>query len=142
PVVCAGTPAVPSYLVAVAAGPFEEVDAGKIGRGKIPARVLVPPGHTAEAADTAAAMGKIITALEDYFDMAYPFEKLDAIAVPSFFGAMENPGLVTFDKRIILAKKADADFRFKQGMTSVAAHEFAHQWFGDYVTMAWWDDIW
>jgi len=138
----APTPAIPSYLVAVAVGPFEEVDAGTVGRAKVPARIIVPAGRTGEAKAAAINMPRIIAALEDYFDMPLPFAKLDSIAVPDFFGAMENPGLITYASNILLARPERDNERFRELQISIAAHELAHQWFGDYVTLAWWDDIW
>jgi alanyl aminopeptidase len=138
----APTPPMPSYLLAVAVGPFEVVDAGKVGRGHVPARIVVPAGHADEARIAAAHTGAIVLALEDYFDMPLPLAKLDQVAVPQFFGAMENPGLITFDADLLLADEPHATGEFVRDYTSVAAHELAHQWFGDLVTLAWWDDLW
>ncbi|MGH6873348.1 MAG: M1 family metallopeptidase, partial [Rhizomicrobium sp.] len=84
----------------------------------------------------------VVTALENYYQLPYPFQKLDILAVPDFAaGAMENAGAVTFREQLLLM---DADAPLDQKLTSldVQAHELAHQWFGDYVTPAWWDDIW
>lgn len=138
----AETPAIPSYLVAFAVGPFEEVDVGPVGRGKVPARILTPAGRAAEAAGAREEMPRIVAALEDYFDMPLPFEKLDSVAVPHFFGAMENPGLITYDAGILLATKDADDVIFRRRLVAIAGHEIAHQWFGNYVTLAWWDDLW
>jgi cytosol alanyl aminopeptidase len=138
----APTPPIPSYLVAVAVGPFEEVDAGTVGRNKLPARIIVPAGRTGEAKAAVEYMPKIVAALEDYFDMPLPFDKVDSIAVPDFFGAMENPGLITYASNILLAKPEHDNDRFRQRLVAIAAHELGHQWFGDYVTLAWWDDLW
>jgi alanyl aminopeptidase len=138
----APTPPIPSYLVAVAVGPFDVVDLGTVGRNQVPARVLTPKGRADEAATAKQQIPKIVTALEDYFDMPLPFDKLDSVAVPGFFGAMENPGLVTYDDGILLAPPARAGERFRMTLTSIAGHEIAHQWFGNYVTLAWWDDLW
>jgi len=136
------TPPIPSYLVAVAAGPFEVVDVGPVGRDQLPARILVPAGRKAEAATAAKEIPRVVASLETYFDMALPFDKVDSIVIPHFFGAMENPGLVTYDSGILLAAADRDDTRFRHRMMSIVGHELAHQWFGDYVTMAWWDDIW
>jgi alanyl aminopeptidase len=132
----------PSYLVAMAVGPFEIVDLGKIGRNQTPARILVPQGRTAEARFAAEATPTILQLLEDYFDMPYPYAKLDSIAIPHFFGAMENPGLITYNSSLLLSPPDDETIRFKRGYASVGAHEIAHQWFGNLVTLDWWDDIW
>jgi cytosol alanyl aminopeptidase len=138
----AETPPISSYLVAVAVGPFDEVDVGPVGRGQIPARIIVPAGLAGEATTAAAMMPRLVTALENYFDMPIPLAKLDSVAVPMFPGAMENPGLVTYASNILLAPPERADPRFRAQLAMVGGHELAHQWFGNYVTMAWWDDIW
>jgi len=89
----------------------------------------------------AAARGELVE-LERYFGRRFPYAKLDLIAVPSFgAGAMENAGLITFrEERLLLDERASLAARV--GMASIIAHEEAHQWFGDLVTMAWWDDLW
>ena len=76
--------------------------------------------------------------------MAYPYEKLDVLAIPFTvqFGAMENVGLVTFRENLVLTRPEQDDVERRRAYAEVAAHEFAHQWFGDLVTAAWWDDIW
>jgi alanyl aminopeptidase len=83
----------------------------------------------------------LITALENYYGIAYPFQKLDVLAVPDFeAGAMENAGAITYRERLLL--DADESLEQRRASLTVQAHELAHQWFGDYVTPAWWDDIW
>lgn len=138
------TTPLPSYLVAFGVGPFEFVDAGKAGRNKVPVRIVVPRGDGPRAKYAAEVTAEIITKLEEYFDIPYPFEKADQLAVPlSFGGAMENPGLVTYDAGIVLAPPQGEDTPQRQRTYAiVAAHELAHQWFGDLVTMAWWNDTW
>lgn len=132
----------PSYLVAFAVGPFEYVDSGKVGRKQVPSRIVVPKGRAAEAAYAAETTASVVNKLEEYFGIPFPYAKLDQIAVPLFGGAMENPGLITYADSIILAKpEGDSIFR-RRGWIGTAAHELAHQWFGDLVTMAWWDDLW
>ncbi len=142
--VFAPTKPLPSYLVAFGVGPFEIVPAGTAGRNRIPVRMIVPKGRGAEARWAAASTGPILEALEEYFDIPYPYEKLDHLVIPQTvgFGAMENAGLVTYASGLLLAKPADETIRFRRAYASVCAHETAHQWFGDYVTTAWWDDIW
>jgi alanyl aminopeptidase len=84
----------------------------------------------------------IVVALEEWFGIAYPFDKLDIVAVPDFAaGAMENAGLVTFRDSLLLLS-ADPPVSQQRAYGFVMAHELAHQWFGDLVTMAWWDDLW
>lgn len=141
-VVFAQTRPLPSYLVALAVGPFDIVEAGKAGRNETPVRILVPRGHAADARWAVQTTPKILTMLEDYFDSAYPYEKLDQVSVPNFPGAMENPGLVTYGQTIILQKPDEETIPARRSYVSIAAHELAHQWFGDLVTPAWWDDIW
>ncbi len=134
----APTTPIPSYLLAIAVGPFEVVDAGKVGRNAIPLRVVVPAGDRDRAGLPAAWTGKLVAALEAYFDAPIPVAKLDFVAVPEFFGAMENPGLVMFVASLLLGDGAAAGQHFAR----VAAHELAHQWLGNLVTPPWWDDLW
>ncbi|HEX7528669.1 MAG TPA: M1 family metallopeptidase, partial [Thermoanaerobaculia bacterium] len=142
--VFAPTKPLPSYLVAFGVGPFEIVPAGTAGRNKIPVRMIVPKGRGADVRWAAASTGPILEALEEYFDIPYPYEKLDHLVIPQTvgFGAMENAGLVTYSSGLLLAKRADETIAQRRRYASVCAHEVAHQWFGDYVTTAWWDDIW
>lgn len=133
----APTPPMPAYLLAIAVGPFEIVEIGAVGRNRVPARIIVPAGHADLAAVAAAQTGPIVAALEAYFDMPLPLAKLDQIAVPQFFGAMENVGLVTFESHILF-DESDGEY----GFARVAAHELVHQWFGNLVTPQWWDELW
>ncbi|MFZ5446417.1 MAG: M1 family metallopeptidase [Myxococcota bacterium] len=132
----------PSYLVAFAVGPFETVDAGTWGRKKTKVRIVTPRGKGAEAKYAAENTGPILEQLERWFDMPYPYEKLDQLAMPVGFGAMEHPGLVTWGYRLMLVKPELDTPGHQRTFASVCAHELAHMWFGDLVTMAWWDDIW
>jgi len=136
------TKPLPSYLVAFAVGPFEYVDAGTACRRHVPVRIVVPKGHAAEAQYAAEVTATILTRLEDYFGIPFPYEKSDQVAVPIFSGAMENPGMVTYGQTIILGNPARDTTERQRGYVETAAHELAHQWFGDLVTTAWWNDIW
>lgn len=140
----APTAPLPTYLVAFAVGPYQLVDGGKAGKNQIPVRIAVPSGRAPDAAYAASVSGKIVERLEQYFGIPFPFEKLDDVAVPltTSFGAMENPGMVTFAQGILVAKPSNRSIWFERDYALTAAHEFAHQWFGDLVTTAWWDDIW
>ena len=142
--VFAPTKPLPSYLVAFGVGPFDVVSAGTAGRNKTAIRMVVPKGRAADARWAAESTGPILDVLENYFGIPYPYEKLDHLVIPQTvgFGAMENAGLVTYSSGLLLAKPADETIRFRRAYASVCAHETAHQWFGDYVTTAWWDDIW
>ena len=132
----------PSYLVALAVGPFDVVDAGAAGRNRTPVRIITPRGQGKQARWAVQSTGPILEALEAWFDSPYPYEKLDSIAVPHKGGAMENPGLITYGSHLLLARAEDDTVARRRSYAGVAAHELAHMWFGDLVTMAWWDDIW
>jgi alanyl aminopeptidase len=139
----AETKPLPSYLVAFAVGPFELVEAGRTGRG-VPVRVAAPAGKRAQAAFAAKSTAGLVDVLEEYFGVPYPYEKLDVVPVPRLvsFGAMENPGLVTIAESLSLAAAGEETLEFQRRYVDVMAHELGHQWFGDLVTMAWWDDVW
>ncbi len=142
-VLFAPTKPLPSYLVAAAVGPFEVVEAGVAGRNKVPVRIVVPKGKSAWAAYAAEVTAPIVQRLEDYFGVPFPFEKVDNVAIAVTTGfAMENAGMVTYAQDIILNDPATDTIARQREYASVAAHELAHQWFGDLVTTAWWDDIW
>jgi alanyl aminopeptidase len=138
------TKPLPSYLVAFAVGPFEYVNAGVAGRNHVPVRIVTPKGRSGEAKYAAEVTATILTRLEEYFGIPYPYEKSDQVSVPMAigFGAMENAGMVTYGQAIILADPASDTIPRQRGFAEDAAHELAHQWFGDLVTTAWWDDIW
>ena len=130
----------PSYLLAIAVGPFALVDGGVVGRARVPLRVAVWPAGAPRAASAIARVATLVDAAERYLDAPLPWPKLDLVAVPEFFGAMENVGLITFAQAMLIGEPGDAAFLGR--MTRVAAHEIAHQWFGNAVTPAWWDDLW
>jgi aminopeptidase N len=134
------SPPLPSYLVAFAVGDFDIAEGRK---EPFPIRVVTTKGRGhlgGLALDVAAGL---VDKLGDYFDMRYPYEKLDLVAVPDFAaGAMENPGLVTFRDALLLVDPHHATTSTRRAQAEVIAHEFAHQWFGDLVTMKWWNDIW
>ncbi len=140
----AQTKPLPSYLVALGVGPFDIVDAGKAGKKKTPIRIITPRGKASRARYAAEATPQLFEILERYFGVSYPYEKLDSLAIPQTvgFGAMENAGLITYNERILLAAPEEETLRFKRGFAGTGSHEIAHQWFGDLVTMAWWNDIW
>lgn len=133
------TPPLSSYLIAVVVGPYEMVP---IDGMSIPGRVAVPKGKAHLAAAAVATTPSILAYLEDYFGQPYPFKKLDLIAVNlPFPGAMEHPGAITYsDFFLLLEETAGASER--STMIKITAHELAHQWFGNLVTMQWWNDLW
>ncbi|WNG50185.1 M1 family peptidase [Archangium minus] len=138
------TPPLPSELVAFAVGPFETVDAAPAGEKRTPVRIVVPKGRKAEAAYAAQATPPLVGLLEEYFGIPYPYEKLDVLAIPRpvLFAAMENPGLITFQMPLLLARPEQDTLQRQRTFARVQAHELAHQWFGNLVTLAWWDDTW
>jgi aminopeptidase N len=138
----AETKPLPSYLVALVVGPFDVVEAGTAGRHGTPLRFIVPRGRGGETRYAASVTPKIITLLEDYFGVPYPYGKLDVAVVPRFWGTMEHPGLVALGQPLTLIKPSEETPQRKLRYANIAAHELAHYWFGDYVTMAWWDDTW
>jgi cytosol alanyl aminopeptidase len=139
----ATTQPLPSEIVAFAVGPFDVVDAGVAGEKKIPVRIITPRGRAVEATAARAATPQILARLEQYTGIPYPWDKLDHIAVLATpFGATENPGLITYDASLLLADPQQDTQRRQQFMRSVMTHEIAHQWFGNLVTQAWWDDVW
>jgi alanyl aminopeptidase len=139
----APTKPLPSYLTAFTAGPFDRLENALAGKKFTPMGLLVPHGLDKQWAwYSVHDSPQILPRLEDYFGSPYPFEKLDMVSVPLGRGAMENPGLVTFASTILLIPRGEETVAFKRAATSVTMHEFAHLWFGDLVTTAWWDDIW
>jgi cytosol alanyl aminopeptidase len=136
----ARTPPLPSYLVAIAVGPLEFTP---IRGMSIPGRVVTIKGASRLAAEAARVTPPLVAALEKYFGRKYPYAKLDLLAVPEFAaGAMENAGAITYRDEVLLVDPVTASPRQKYGMLSTTAHELAHMWFGDLVTMEWWDDVW
>lgn len=133
----------PTYLIAFGVGPFDIIDAGKSKSG-VPVRIITMKGRGAEAAWAAQTTARILDLAEAWFGIPYPFGKLDMLTIPLTvgFSAMENPGLITTTERMILLDPKNASWGERRGYVGITAHEIAHQWFGDYVTMTWWDDIW
>jgi alanyl aminopeptidase len=137
----AKTQPLPTYLLAWAVGPLEVVEhTAKVGATRI--RGIAAKGKTKELAVSLDVHAKALASLEKYFGIPYPYGKLDFVAVPDFAaGAMENAGLVTYRDSLLFINK-DSPIGMQKANAHVVAHELAHQWFGNYVTLAWWDDIW
>ncbi len=130
----------PSYLVALAVGPVEFVP---VTGTSIPTRIVTLKGQRGLATVAAERVAPILAAEEKYFGSSYPYEKLDLIAIPEYWiGAMENAGAITFVDTLLLIDPKAVTVAQRTAFDSVFAHELAHQWFGDLVTMAWWDDLW
>src|SRR6185295_8817001 len=137
----APTRPLPSYLVAFAVGPFDCVDLGTWGQRHTPVHVLVEKGRGGDLGMAKEIIGPGLERLESWFGSPYAYGKLDFVSVP-VFGAMENPGLITFSAVQLLSKPEAVTPARVRDCASVALHEMAHLWFGDLVTMAWWDDLW
>ena len=133
------TKPMPTYLVALAVG---ELDSYDIPNLSVPGKIYTPKGQSHRTKFAAKHTAGILQNLESYFGSSYPYEKLDFVAVPNFtFGAMENVGLVTYRSSLLLLE--DEPRLAEQSSTlNVIAHELAHMWYGNLVTMAWWDDLW
>lgn len=143
----APTQPLPSYLVAFAVGPFDvvpasDVPADGVRTRPLPLRAITPRGRGKDVAYALSHTGEILSLLEKYTGIEYPWDKLDIVAVPGKGGAMENAGLVTFGEQLVLMDPATAPVSQRRAYAGVMAHELAHQWTGDLVTMSWWDDTW
>jgi puromycin-sensitive aminopeptidase len=137
----ADTISMSTYLVAVIVGELEATEPVLVGR--TPLRVWSVPGkrHLASFARDAGAF--CLGFFETYYDIPYPGDKVDLLAIPDFAsGAMENLGAITFRETALLVDEATATHNDRERVADVVAHELAHMWFGDLVTMAWWNGIW
>jgi aminopeptidase N len=141
----APTRPLPTYLVAIAVGPFDAVETSVPPDDQraqpLPFRVIAARGQKPRMQIAATEGPKLLAALEAYVGLPYPFEKLDLAASPVQSGAMENAGFILFqDSLLLLDAEAPSGQLRSFGVTT--AHEMSHQWFGDLVTPAWWTDIW
>jgi puromycin-sensitive aminopeptidase len=137
----AETPRLSTYLIALAVGALERSRAVKLGKTEI--RVWHAPGKGALVAFALEAARETLARLERWFALPYPYAKLDLVAVPDFeAGAMENAGAVFFRENLLLLDPKSATLAEKKRAAEVICHELAHMWYGDLVTMAWWDDLW
>jgi puromycin-sensitive aminopeptidase len=129
-----------TYLVAMAIGPFELTDPVTVEGA--PLRIASVPGRAALRDLAGRAAAHALRFLTEYFSIPYPADKLDHIGIPDFAaGAMENLGLVTYRETALLVAEDSAQTE-RQRVVSVIAHETAHMWFGDLVTMRWWEGLW
>ena len=135
------TPSMPSYLLFLAVGDFErvtrDVDGVELG-------VVVRRGETHRAQYALQAGEESLRYFTEYFGIRYPLPKLDMVAVPGAggFAAMENWGAILYFDQYLLLDEDRSNETDRQFVWSVVAHEIAHQWFGNLVTMTWWDDLW
>ncbi|MFH1535775.1 MAG: M1 family metallopeptidase, partial [Patescibacteria group bacterium] len=137
----APTPKMSTYLLAFIVGEFEYIE-GESGKGKT-VRVFTMPGKKEQAKFALDVAIKCLDFYEDYFGIDYPLPVLDLVAIPDFAaGAMENWGAVTFRESTLLFDETISSSANKQWVALVIAHELAHMWFGNLVTMKWWNDLW
>ncbi len=130
-----------TYLVAFVIGPFEET--APLDVDGVPLRIVFPIGNAHLAAHALEAGAFALRYFSDYFDIAYPGDKLDMLAIPDFMqGAMENLGCITYRMPDLLIDPATASLVEMKRVAKVVMHEIAHMWFGDLVTMEWWEGIW
>ncbi|HSP05687.1 MAG TPA: M1 family metallopeptidase, partial [Acidobacteriota bacterium] len=136
----ADTPRLSSYLVALLAGDFHCIKDEAKG---VPLGVCAL-GSASSLGGFALDMTKgILTYYDDYYGIPYPFDKLDQIGIPDFeAGAMENAGAIVYRESALLSDPNSASLTRRKGVAATIAHEIAHMWFGDLVTMRWWNDVW
>jgi aminopeptidase N len=134
------TPSMSSYLVVFCAGEFDAIESEVDG---VKLRITTTKGKAESARYALEATEQILHYYNDYFGVPYPLPKLDQLAIPGGFGgAMENWGGITYYETALLFDPANSSAATKQRVYEVIAHEVAHQWFGDLVTMAWWENLW
>ncbi|MDH3727701.1 MAG: M1 family metallopeptidase, partial [Myxococcales bacterium] len=142
------TPPLPTYLIAWAVGPLDVAAGPPVPRSEmrlhaIPLRGIAAHGQGDRLRYALDRTGEFVEILEGYFATPYPYQKLDVVAVPDFgAGAMENVGLITFREWLLLIDGRRATEHQRRAFAYVMAHELAHQWFGNLVTMPWWNDVW
>jgi aminopeptidase N len=136
----ATSPKMSSYLVAMAVGDFRCLEGSAEG---VPIRICATPDKKDLGHIALAAAQDILAFYNRYYAIKYPFGKLDVVAVPDFAaGAMENTAAIFYRETDLLADAKSASVETRKNIASILAHEMAHQWFGDLVTMQWWDDLW
>ena len=136
----ARTPAMASYLVVFACGEFEELKGRAEG---VDIRVITTQGKRKQGRYALDAAEELLSYYNQYFGLKYPLPKLDLIAIPGGFeGAMENWGGITFNESVLLFDPKSSSEETRRNIFITVAHEMSHQWFGNLVTMAWWDNLW
>ncbi|MDQ2690767.1 MAG: M1 family metallopeptidase, partial [Chloroflexota bacterium] len=137
----APTKTMSSYLVALVIGDVASTEEKTVNG--VPLRVWAMRGKEQMGAFALEYTARLLQWYEDYFGVPYHFDKYDQAAVPGFaFGAMENSGLVLFRQFLLIMAPEVSSWRQEKAIAHVVAHEFAHMWFGNLVTMQWWDDLW
>ena len=133
------SPKMPTYLVHVSAGNFGVLSGEAVGT-KL--NIVAAKGQEQDGAEALVNAKQILADYNDYFGVKFPLPKLDSIAVPGGFqGGMENWGAITYNDQALLLTSSST-MGNHQMVYSIQAHEMAHQWFGDLVTMGWWDELW
>src|SRR5437773_3421065 len=134
------TPSMSSYLNVFCAGEFDAIESEVDG---VKLRITTTKGKAESGRYALETTAQILHYYNEYFGISYPLPKLDQLAIPGGFGgAMENWGGITYYETALLFDPANSSAATKQRVYEVIAHEVAHQWFGDLVTMAWWDNLW
>jgi len=134
------TPPMPSYLLAVSVGHYDALTGRAAG---VPLRILTAPGKRAQASYAMRVTRQVVPFYNTYFGIPYALPKLDQLAVPSVRqGAMEDWGLISYSENSLLFDPAKSSPDTERGLYKVVAHEISHQWFGNLVTAASWDEIW
>ncbi|MGJ8562585.1 MAG: M1 family metallopeptidase [Alphaproteobacteria bacterium] len=137
----------PTYLLAFGVGPYDVTEYDPlpptdVRSRSVPLRGIAARGSGDQMEYALKNTAGILEALEAYFGIPYPYEKLDLIAAPDYaFGAMENPGAIVYREYLLLMNEGSA-LSQKRAYAGVHSHELAHQWFGNLVTPYWWEDIW
>ena len=135
------TPPMSTYLLAFVVGELEYIEG--YSDGGTAARVWTTPGKSQQGQFALDVAVRLLPFFNDYFGIPYPLEKLDHLAIPDFAaGAMENWGAITYRETALLYDPDNSSPATRQRIAEVVAHEMAHMWFGDLVTMAWWNDLW
>ena len=135
------TPPMPSYLVAFIVGEFDYLE--KSTKNNIPIRVFTPPGQK-EKGRLALDYGvKCVDFYEEFFDIKYPLPKMDMIGIQDYpLGGMENWGLITYSMKRLIYEEGVDSLALRSHIFELIAHEIAHMWFGNFVTIEWWTHLW
>ena len=140
-VLFAETPVMSTYLLAFVVGDLASIEQDAVHNTKV--AVWTTRGKAEQGRFALETSARMLSFFNDYFGIPYPLEKLDHIAIPDFAaGAMENWGAITYRETALLVDPTHSSAGTRQRVAEVVAHEMAHMWFGDLVTMEWWDDLW
>lgn len=140
-VMFAETPVMSTYLLAFVVGDLTSIEQEAVNDTRV--AVWTTRGKEEQGRFALETSARMLGFFNDYFGIPYPLEKLDHIAIPDFAaGAMENWGAITYRETALLVDAANSSAGTRQRVAEVVAHEMAHMWFGDLVTMEWWDDLW